>query len=247
MDLKLAYYYSASLLSLVVLGDAQTTAATSATGGSSSFMPPASTSCFAANFATGGDFVDCCPAADPNDGICTLIWCIQPDTLTVRDNCDCGQVETACDQLSMFAGLVDGLSEACTAMKGCCEAGVTSNDDFASCTEDAVAMSNITIPDISGLVPGGVPDLDSAAAAAVGATTTTTDTVVAGGETTATITTAVPATTAPETEATTPAVTGADKGSSSSSASGSNVLEKLALATSLIGTSSVATFLLLFV
>jgi hypothetical protein len=57
----------------------------------------------------------------------------------------------------------------------------------------------------------------------------------------------VTATTAPETEAKTPVVTGADKGSSSSSASGSNVLEKLALATSLIGTSSVATFLLLFV
>jgi hypothetical protein len=105
-----------------------------------------------------------------------------------------------------------GLSEACTVMKGCCEAD------------------------------GGVSDLDSAAAAAVSATTTTTD-----GETTATITTAVPATTAPETEATTPAVTGADKGSSSSSASGSNVFEKVALATSLIGTSYVATLLLLFV
>ena len=149
----------------------------------------------------------------------------------------------------MFAGVVDGLSEACTAMKGCCEAGVTSNDDFASCTEDAVAMSNITIPDISGLVPGGVPDLDSVAAA--GATTTTTETTIAaeeaGGETTATTTTAAPVTTAPETEATTPVLTGADKGTTSSSsaaASGKNVFDKVALAISLIGTSSVATLLL---
>jgi hypothetical protein len=239
LQLLLAYYYATSFLVLIVLGNAQTT----------SFMPPASTTCLAANFATGGDFLDCCPSADPNDGICTLIWCIQPNTLTVRDNCNCGQVETACDQLSMFAGVVDGLSEACTAMKGCCEAGVTSNDDFASCTEDAVAMSNITIPDISGLVPGGVPDLDSVAAA--GATTTTTETTIAaeeaGGETTATTTTAVPVTTAPETEATTPVLTGADKGTTSSSsaaASGKNVFDKVALAISLIGTSSVATLLL---
>ena len=174
-----------SLATVVALGDAATTTAApeSSGGGSLLFSPPPSTTCLAANFATGGDFLDCCPAADPNDGICTIIWCVNPEDLSLRDDCACEQVEAACKQLSMFTSAVDGLSEACTAMDGCCETGVTSNSDFASCTEDAVAMSNITIPDIHGLVPGGVPNLDSVTATASDTETATTTAATEAGAT----------------------------------------------------------------
>ena len=243
MELKLTYAAILSFAALVVASDAATTtvAPESSSSGGGSFMPPASTTCLAANFATGGDFLDCCPAPDANDGICTLIWCIRSD-MTIRDSCDCGQVETACDQLSMFTGMVDGLSDACTAMAGCCEAGVTSNSDFASCTEDAIAMSNITIPDISSLVPGGVPDLDSAVPTTTTETTTSGATVAGGTATTVPEDGTKTTTAAPETDATTPVATGAEKGTSGA-AFGNNVIG-VALEIALIGTSA---FALLFV
>ena len=241
MELKLTYATLLALAALVAPSHAATTTAApeSSSGEESSSssswsMPPASSTCFAANFVTGGDFLDCCPAPDANDGICTIVWCLIPESLTIRDSCDCGQVETACDQLSLYISAVDGLSEACTAMSGCCETSVTSNSDFASCTEDAIAMSNITIPDISSLVPGGVPDLDAVSTtmttAATEAGDTTDTTVTEGGTETTT-------TAAPETEA---AATGADKGTSTSGAKGYHVVD---VAHALIGTS----FAILFV
>ena len=166
MELKLAAYYATllSLAAFVTLGDAQTTttAVPESTDGASS-MPPASTACLASNAVTGGNFVDCCPSADPNDGICTLIWCIDRESegSLIRDNCGCGDVETACSQLAMFAGMISGLSEACAAMGECCEAGVTANSDFASCTQESLVALNLTLPDYDALVPGGVPDLNA--------------------------------------------------------------------------------------
>ncbi len=194
MELKLAYYYAAllSVAAFVALCDAQ--------------MPPASTSCLASNLMTGGDFVDCCPAADPNDGICTLIWCIDIESAggsLIRDNCGCGDVETACSQLAMFAGMVDGLSEACAAMGDCCEAGVTANSDFALCTEESLVALNLTLPDYGALVPGGVPDLDAlltgtaTTAAAADVTTVAAAKSTEAGDSTTVVTTTVAAATLP--------------------------------------------------
>ena len=248
MELKPAYATLLALAALVAPIHAATTTAapesesssgeeSSSSSSSSWSMPPASSTCFAANFVTGGDFLDCCPAPDANDGICTIVWCLIPESLTIRDSCNCGQVETACDQLSLYTSAVDGLSEACTAMSGCCETGVTSNSDFASCTEDAIAMSNITIPDVSSLVPGGVPDLDAVSTTMAEATTAATE----AGDTTDTTgtegSTETTTTAAPETEA---AATGADKGTSTSGAKGYHVVD---VAHVLIGTS----FAMLFV
>lgn len=88
----------------------------------------------------------------------------------IRDNCDCGSVETACAQLAQFADLVPGLEGACAAMGDCCEAGVTANSDFASCTQDSLTALNATLPDYNVLIPGGVPDLDALISTATNAT-----------------------------------------------------------------------------
>ena len=221
MELKLAY---ASLLSIVALfADAQTTttvapASTGADSSSSSFMPPASATCLASNIMTGGDFLDCCPSADPDDGICTIIWCINRDAASgeslIRDSCDCGMVETACEQLSSFSGMVPGLAEACAEMGDCCEAGATANSDFATCTEEALTALNLTLPDYNSLVPGGVPDLDeitSTATTTAAATTVAAETTTAGAgdrttvspEVAATTTAAAATTVAEATDATT--------------------------------------------
>ncbi|KAL7436437.1 hypothetical protein ACHAXH_008183 [Discostella pseudostelligera] len=178
MELKLAYATLLSVAALIASGDAQTTTVAATTGAdssASSFDPPASVTCLASNLISGGSFVDCCPSADPNDGICTIVWCVDIDYMNsggslIRDNCDCGSVETACAQLAQFADLVPGLEGACAAMGDCCEAGVTANSDFASCTQDSLTALNATLPDYNVLIPGGVPDLDALISTATNAT-----------------------------------------------------------------------------
>jgi len=196
MELKLAYATLLSFSVLVASGDAQTTtvaAATTGAGSSASFDMPASVACLTANMVTGGSFVDCCPSADPNDGICTIVWCVDVDYMNsggslIRDSCDCGSVETACEQLAQFADLVPGLVDACAAMGDCCEVGVTTNSDFASCTEDSLAALNATMPDYNTLIPGGVPDLDALTSTVTNATTTASGSTITtvAAETTAT-------------------------------------------------------------
>jgi len=65
-------------------------------------LPPPSIMCLAGALsgAEGSSFVDCCPEATPDDGICTMLWCIDVADLTVKDGCECSQLETSCAQLA---------------------------------------------------------------------------------------------------------------------------------------------------
>ena len=111
---------------------------------------PASVMCI----ASGKEFLECCPAADPNDGICTLLWCFDYDEISIRDGCGCSQIETSCTQVAMFADIVDGLGEMCSAVDDCCvDDDDTDNDTFDTCLNKAIVDDNITIPDINSLMP----------------------------------------------------------------------------------------------
>ena len=56
----------------------------------------------------GTPFTECCPAADPGDGICTMLWCVDIDNVSVRDSCDCAQVNKACGLVGVFSTAVPG-------------------------------------------------------------------------------------------------------------------------------------------
>mmetsp|Transcript_27770 Transcript_27770/g.66925 ORF Transcript_27770/g.66925 Transcript_27770/m.66925 type:complete len:566 (-) Transcript_27770:49-1746(-) len=129
-------------------------------------------------------FLQCCPAVDPEDGLCTMLWCVESDDLTVRDNCTCDQVKTACVQVSPLAGMAPGLSEMCAAADECCVDGGTSNDDFDSCM--ATAKEGFEIPDFEGLFPGGLPDFDAMMTTVTGSTVAATVTDAITAATTAT-------------------------------------------------------------
>jgi len=111
---------------------------------------PASVMCIAG----GKEFLECCPEADPNDGICTLLWCFDYDEISIRDGCGCSQIETSCTQVAMFADIVEGLGEMCSAVDDCCVGDDdTDNDTFDTCLNKAIVDDNITIPDINSLMP----------------------------------------------------------------------------------------------
>jgi len=110
---------------------------------------PASVMCIAG----GKEFLECCPEADPNDGICTLLWCFDYDEISIRDGCGCSQIETSCTQVAMFAGIVEGLGEMCSAVDDCCVGDDMGNDEFDTCLNKAIVDDNITVPDINLLMP----------------------------------------------------------------------------------------------
>lgn len=111
---------------------------------------PASVMCIAG----GKEFLECCPEADPNDGICTLLWCFDYDEISIRDGCGCSQIETSCTQVAMFADIVEGLGEMCAAVDDCCVGDDdTDNDTFDTCLNKAIVDDNITVPDIASLMP----------------------------------------------------------------------------------------------
>jgi hypothetical protein len=136
--------------------------------------------------ASGIDFSDCCPSgADPNDGACTLLTCVNFDNITIRgDDCNCAQLEVACGQVAVFADLVANLSEMCIAVDNCCDGGegsggagasttsysktatvdttTTSNSDFDRCMATTIEESGLAVPDIDALLPGGDGDGTSA-------------------------------------------------------------------------------------
>lgn len=123
----------------------------------SAFSPPPSIMCLAGALsgAGGSSFVDCCPEATPDDGICTMLWCIDVADLSVKDGCACAQLETSCAQLADFGDLVPNMPEACVAVAECCaDDGSTSSGDFDSC----MGGKGLTPPDFASLVPGGLPE-----------------------------------------------------------------------------------------
>jgi hypothetical protein len=123
----------------------------------SAFSPPPSIMCLAGALsgAGGSSFVDCCPEATPDDGICTMLWCIDITDLSVKDGCACAQLETSCAQLADFGDLVPNMPEACAAVAECCaDDGSTAGGDFDSC----MGGKGLTPPDFASLVPGGLPE-----------------------------------------------------------------------------------------
>ena len=118
-------------------------------------LPPPSMGCIAG----GKDFVECCPAADPDDGICTMLWCVDLDAVEIKDGCGCGQLVTACTQVSMFGGLVEGLSDMCEAVGTCCDADSTTNDEFDTCIASAMENGDFVVPDLAPLLPNGLPSM----------------------------------------------------------------------------------------
>ena len=118
-------------------------------------LPPPSMGCIAG----GKDFVECCPAADPDDGICTMLWCVDLDAVEIKDGCECGQIVTACTQVSMFGGLIEGLSDMCEAVGTCCDADSTTNDEFDTCIASAMENGDFVVPDLAPLLPNGLPGM----------------------------------------------------------------------------------------
>ena len=118
-------------------------------------LPPPSMGCIAG----GKDFVECCPAADPDDGICTMLWCVDLDAVEIKDGCGCGQLVTACTQVSMFGGLVEGLSDMCEAVGTCCDADSTTKDEFDTCIASAMENGDFVVPDLAPLLPNGLPGM----------------------------------------------------------------------------------------
>lgn len=117
----------------------------------------ASVACIAA----GGEFTNCCPSKDPDDGVCTLLWpCIDVDEVSVRDGCACDEIETACDQVGLLGAAVEGVPELCGKVDECCESE-TNNGDFNACLGGAVDDGSIEVPDFASLLPGGLPDIAS--------------------------------------------------------------------------------------
>lgn len=108
----------------------------------------------------GGGIKQCCPDKDPNDGICTMFWCMDTETLRIRDICKCSEIETSCQQNAWMAAYVEGYPQACAASDRCCAAdGTTSNGEFNACTTEAKAQSDMPAPDFGKFFSGGrVPD-----------------------------------------------------------------------------------------
>mmetsp|Transcript_29960 Transcript_29960/g.55357 ORF Transcript_29960/g.55357 Transcript_29960/m.55357 type:complete len:172 (+) Transcript_29960:85-600(+) len=105
----------------------------------------------------GKEFTECCPSANPRDGFCTLIWCIDVDEVALNNACGCGQIERACGQLRIYAFLLPGLSDMCSQVRDCCDDGTTTNDGVNTCMTTAF---EVTVPNFESIIPGGIPDLE---------------------------------------------------------------------------------------
>ena len=104
----------------------------------------------------GDNFTDCCPAADSDDGICTLGWCINVESMTLRDTCGCDQIEDACGALRFVLFLADGAREMCKQTRKCCRNGKADNEKFEECMINALEEGDIEIPRLPP-IPGGLP------------------------------------------------------------------------------------------
>jgi len=107
-------------------------------------------------------FEECCPAADPDDGICTMLWCVDLKDVTVKDNCSCDQVKAACGQVvanQMFVMAVSGLKEMCASVESCCTDTAATNDEYNTCMTSAGERGEYAKPNFDTLLPGGIPDL----------------------------------------------------------------------------------------
>eukprot|EP00578_Thalassiosira_sp_NH16_P020102 CAMPEP_0181083350 /NCGR_PEP_ID=MMETSP1071-20121207/4110_1 /TAXON_ID=35127 /ORGANISM="Thalassiosira sp., Strain NH16" /LENGTH=229 /DNA_ID=CAMNT_0023165001 /DNA_START=108 /DNA_END=797 /DNA_ORIENTATION=- len=104
----------------------------------------------------------CCPSASPTDGICTVLWCLNPDDMTVNDGCTCEQITRSCNQLSGYQFLVAGLSESCEGARQCCGSrwsrARTTNAAYNSCM-GAKVDRGMAVPNFDSFFPKGIPNL----------------------------------------------------------------------------------------
>jgi len=113
--------------------------------------------------AGGGDFTGCCPTADPNDGVCSLLWCVNLKDASINDGCGCGQIETACGKIAIFFSMLDGLSDLCAEAGKCCaDDGSTANDGFNTCMATAIENGDANAPNFDSVLPNGIPGLEAA-------------------------------------------------------------------------------------
>ena len=101
--------------------------------------------------AIGGTVASCCPeGADPNDGACTVLSCL--DGLSIREGCSCYDIETACEQVGAIA------SDMCDMVGECCvddgTGTTTSNVDWDFCMAEASEAANFTVSDFATLIAG---------------------------------------------------------------------------------------------
>jgi hypothetical protein len=83
--------------------------------------------------AAGSAFLDCCPKASTDDGVCTMLWCVHLTDLSVNEGCTCDMIEYACGQVRPL-GLGMGLAETCIAVRECCmDDGSTAIDEYDAC------------------------------------------------------------------------------------------------------------------
>eukprot|EP00584_Thalassiosira_punctigera_P012869 CAMPEP_0172552036 /NCGR_PEP_ID=MMETSP1067-20121228/43367_1 /TAXON_ID=265564 ORGANISM="Thalassiosira punctigera, Strain Tpunct2005C2" /NCGR_SAMPLE_ID=MMETSP1067 /ASSEMBLY_ACC=CAM_ASM_000444 /LENGTH=253 /DNA_ID=CAMNT_0013339945 /DNA_START=99 /DNA_END=860 /DNA_ORIENTATION=+ len=116
----------------------------------------------------------CCPCAD--EGLCALFHCMDLETLSIREQCACGQIEGACTDVKDLIALPIvapfGLKDACEGVNACCEAGVTNTTAANTCMAAALEASGETPPDLSALdalqpgLSGKITDLAASGTAA---------------------------------------------------------------------------------
>ena len=113
-------------------------------------------------------FAACCPAStatDGSDGVCTLLYCLRLETgaMSMRESCNCKQIETACGQVSLFSFAVPNLGDMCDAVDDCCRTD-TSVGVWNTCMATKID-GGLDLPNWDNLIPGGVPNLDTAVTA----------------------------------------------------------------------------------
>lgn len=119
---------------------------------------------------------ECCAEASTDDAVCTLLTCVDLANVSVRDTCSCSMINAGCNGVAMFTGMVPGLLEMCNQADTCCGSdAAASNTVFNACMGKAVADGDVTLPDFSAIIPGGIPDMSgltgtTSTAAAVPAT-----------------------------------------------------------------------------
>jgi len=103
---------------------------------------------------------DCCPSPSEDDGICTLLWCVDTAKANIRDGCTCGQINTACGQLTKLPAMISGISgPLCDQADTCCIDGAT-NEDSNACMAMPIADGTLQVRDFSAMLGGSLPVLD---------------------------------------------------------------------------------------
>ena len=123
-----------------------------AAGGSSGDFIERSLQSSLACLALNGTVASCCPeGADPNDGVCTGLSCL--DGLKIRDGCSCYDIETACEQVATYA------PDMCDMVGECCadDGTTTNNVDWDFCMSEAAETTGFVMPDFAALIPGSIP------------------------------------------------------------------------------------------